>query len=1211
MRTIMRFSPLFLLLLVVMPVLAAPQMSLLLPLGRVAFQTNEQIDLSVVRSDTAALPATDLAVTLTSDEGSVLNFTFSLAAVPQNGATASTVDHLRFNAWLLRPGNYAVAAAAYGATAQTKFELYSHLRKSTFKLFPWGTNANTKQQEVLGEDSMGFNMLYAGGKGDGSIRAGIDYMNCCTMSGAHQMDLRGECDWSDPYVLQGGEARVVKQALFDRTNPNCIGVHYYDEPGLTWVPDPETGGFGPLNVYAQWRSFESAFGARPDLYHPYQAPDGTPSDAEIAKMTADDIKKLPAEKQATINYIKTYGRHPLPVFYRTMDAKKPEDAALWKLFATWKLGFMDAAWKYAQDGVKQVDPHFLNTTQSQYGWPAFTDGYYFNVARSLPVISGHGGYSDNYPGHFLPLSSMLCGRMRQLDKPNWYLPCWYNMNAVNVRLEQNLCFANGVQGMATPPWYNIYDPFNTSAAPEADGSVESNKLMGRLGTIFSTKMQPERPQVAVLYSLSQIVNQQTKDLTYQYGWDKGGMLANIIIACHMAQTNVLPIVDEDILDGTAAGQKVIIVTNCDYLDPKVIAALQGYITGGGTVLLTDECKVQIPGAVKLGAINDASHQNKLSKMWADSTLEKDTKKQTEMRAQMSRQNDGGYAMKTNEPLAKALKAFFAKQGIKPAFDSTNMNIVGTRQTLGEIDYLFAVNATADLNAKERETLIPAATTISFPADARPVYDAMHPGTVPELQNLKGTLRFGAGEMRVFARSARPIGGVELSPVKLARDNTQKENPLNITFSCRLMDNKGGTLYAVAPLEIRVVDPLGAVRYDLYRATEDGQLTLTLPLAANDPAGKWTVTANELLAGTKAAGVAFTYQPATTCGALAGALPRAVYFGNDREQIFHFFRLHQDVTIVKGSSAYDSAAADRLVEILKPWNIRCSIVNAADVNHPRPVSADEAPTWVGLTIGRLTVNEKSWNPILNGFDVKGPVILVGNPTDNPLLAFAENNGFLPYKVNATFPGAGRGYIAWQRDAVSYQAESVAVIATDAQGMAEAVGSLYEACAGMDPLMELTPATVTVKAAQTAAKVPEAAILWSAVLPDRATTIAVNGATLAVTTMDGSKSTLDAKGKVVKTEPVDAKLVANIPPPAKPMVPAALTKSLLARRIVKFVATANGTTAVGYWGGAVQTFAADGTLKTQQQFPQDIAAMAMSNGMLAVSLSDGTLVVLGVK
>ena len=141
------------------------------------------------------------------------------------------------------------------------------------------------------------------------------------------------------------------------------------------------------------------------------------------------------------------------------------------------------------------------------------------------------------------------------------------------------------------------------------------------------------------------------------------------------------------------------------------------------------------------------------------------------------------------------------------------------------------------------------------------------------------------------------------------------------------------LFGTAPLQVRVLDPLGVPRYDLYRASQDGMLKLTLPLAVNDPAGKWTVEVTELLANTTGRAT-FNYAPPAECGAVPVSTQRAVYFGDDREKIFKFVRDHQDVTIVKGSSDFDAPAADRIAESLKPWGVRCTIVNAADVNKAR-------------------------------------------------------------------------------------------------------------------------------------------------------------------------------------------------------------------------------------------------------------------------------------
>jgi len=89
--------------------------------------------------------------------------------------------------------------------------------------------------------------------------------------GAHQMDIRVECDWSDPDVMRGGTARVAQQAFIDRTAPDCIGVHFYDEPGLAWHKHPVTGEMTPHGIPAQVRACKSAFGEDPIQYNEVKA----------------------------------------------------------------------------------------------------------------------------------------------------------------------------------------------------------------------------------------------------------------------------------------------------------------------------------------------------------------------------------------------------------------------------------------------------------------------------------------------------------------------------------------------------------------------------------------------------------------------------------------------------------------------------------------------------------------------------------------------------------------------------------------------------------------------------------------------------------------------------------------------------------------------------------------------------------------------------
>ena len=1135
--------------------LFAAQLQLLLPLGRTAYQTNETIDISVVRSDTQTLPAGELTMTVTGDTSGKLAFTFPLAAVAVVNGQARTTEHLHLNGWLMRPDKYTVDLTANGGAAQAKIELYSHIRKSTFGLVHWGGGAKDTEQWRLGEDGLGFNQFWGQGNySDYTIRAGMDYMRCCTMSGGHQMDLRSECDWSDPYVLGGGIARAVNEAFASRTRPNVLGVHFYDEPGLTWWTPKKTGQEVPHNLPSQDRSYKSAYGQ-------------------------DSI------------------------FYADVNAKNPADAERWAYLARWKESFMEAAWKHSRFGVEQVRPDYLSATQSVYGWLAFSDGYYFNVVRSLPMISGHGEYDMWGPGYLHTSFGFAMGRMRDLNKPYYYMPGWDAMPSERMRAEQYLSFIQNVQGMMVPPPHPIHNPAGT---PSADGIVESNKTMGRLGTIFTT-MPVTRPPVAVLYAMSQNIYLQENTIkdpnkairdSANYPSAQTGRLNTVYVATTMIQQPFFPIVEEDVLDGTlAANHKVLIVAATEYLDPQIISALETFIANGGTVLLGDEARIQIKGAKKIGARLDVGMKEVPTKDGKTTSIMDPT-----MLATLKR---------TIAPLAMALQARLQEAGIAPIFTCDNDSIVAGRQAAGDIEYLFAVNAKPAV-PESYNAMAPTTATISLPADGRPIYDAVRGKAVVELQSdaknnlLTGSFRFGAGEMRAFARTTHPIGGVRIATPVLFRDFTVAQNPIHVTIKATLVDQSNNVLSGSAPLRIRLIDPLGGVRYDLFRATDQGTCTVMLPLAVNDPSGSWKVEVQDLLAYTQGS-VAFIYTAPAQCGALAGATRRAVLFGNDRENIFRFFHAHQDVTIVKGKSDYNTAAADRIAESLRPWGIRCSIVNAADVNKAKTIPAEALPTWAGLDAGRIDPNNYGVGQA--GFAVNGPVILLGTPDDNPLIAFAQQHGFLPYKPDAaTFPGIGRGYLAWQRDAVGYGQESITCIAYDATGLSEAVGTLYEAMAGLDPLMPLTPPkTASVQVGTKAlAMVPTAKIAWQAVLPDHAVAMTTANNQCVIGTLDGSVSILNAAGKIIAQRAEKAPKEAPTP-----TLSDAIKKQLPSYRIVKKTAGGNGMMAVGYWGGLLQFYAEDGTLKAQQQLPQDISGLAWMNDILVVGLGDGRVLGLTVK
>jgi hypothetical protein len=1004
---------------------SAVELAIKFPLNRVALQTNESVPVAVIRSNATALTADTLVATITGENGSKLRFTFAVPAVDVVNNSARNTQHFNIDARLLKPGNYILQVDVNGVTATTPFEVYSNLRRSTFKLINWGSPAGAANQKIQGEGDggLGYNLMYDKPADITEyIRAGVDVMPVNIMGGGHQMELRSECDWSDPYVILGGTRKATRAAFQYRMFPNFIGLNFYDEPGLTWGKHPDTGEWTPHGIPSQMRSYESAF-----------------------------------NKSA--------------IQYNKVDPVKADDVSAWKDFGSWKLGFMDAAWRESAYGVNQVKPGLINNTQSQYGWSAFTDGYYFNVTRSLNVASGHGGYDDLSGGYYCPSYFLEMARARDRARPNWYLPTWYrNITDDNMRVENYLSFAVGIQGIMTPPWI---EPTGKTPSGKA-AIIETNRVMGRLGTIFNT--MPNTPkQVAMLYSMSNNLDTQSKDRTvnYAHGYKHGARLVFGYLAGLISQQPVDAIVDEDIIDGTLqANHKAVLLTSIDYLEPKVIRGLEQFIANGGIVLQTADSTVQVKGAINLGvapglpdqAAFDALHKEIMASPKRD----------------WSRLNPYitvGKYLEGATSLAKAMSAQLIKAGIKPIFETDQPEVIAQRHAAGDVEYIFAINTTNDRAKGTTQIILPVTAKITLTNDGRPVYDAMTGENIKELKatkkELSGSFNFGPGQMRVFARTARPIGGVNVGTPVVSSDFTRETNPIQFSFSASLVDTNGQVLSGSVPMRVQVIDPILQARldtpknksadvnpvlvnrYDLYRATTDGVLQIALPLAANDAAGKWTVIVTELLSN-KSATSSFIYKPSTRNANIVGGVSRAIMLDGEEENLFRFVRENQSVTIVAGTGDY-KAAVERLQKMLTPWGVKATIMDVATAYKARTITEEEAPTWVGIEYtsrGSIKVGDAN-SPLQAGLAVQGAMILLGTPEDNAIIKMIQGAKFLPMvpKVG-DFPGRNRGFIAWQREAIGPRQESVTLIANDITGMNEAVGTFYEAAAGIQPLTRWT-------------------------------------------------------------------------------------------------------------------------------------------------------------
>ena len=87
-------------------------------------------------------------------------------------------------------------------------------------------------------------------------------------------------------------------------------------------------------------------------------------------------------------------------------------------------------------------------------------------------------------------------------------------------------------------------------------------------------------------------------IAYANGARQGQEIMYGYLATKLMQQPMMTVLDEDVLDGSIAEHKAILLFGIDEPDPRVVAALEDYIAQGGLVI-TDDCGVKIKGAVAL------------------------------------------------------------------------------------------------------------------------------------------------------------------------------------------------------------------------------------------------------------------------------------------------------------------------------------------------------------------------------------------------------------------------------------------------------------------------------------------------------------------------------------------------------------------------------------------------------------------------------------
>ncbi len=198
------------------------------------------------------------------------------------------------------------------------------------------------------------------------------------------------------------------------------------------------------------------------------------------------------------------------------------------------------------------------------------------------------------------------------------------------------------------------------------------------------------------------------------------------------------------------------------------------------------------------------------------------------------------------------------------------------------------------------------------------------------------------------------------------------------------------------------------------------------------------------------------------------------------------------------------------------------------------------------------------------------------------------------------------VAWQRDGIGHGQEAVTLIADDADGLSEAVGTFYEAVAGLDPLTKWAlPEKDSLTPAKAATAMPRSRPAWQVRLPDRIDAIKVDKGSLQVLSHEGTLATISAAGKVTSTkvvEPAAMDALRKEMAPADPAANAAAKGQARPDRILKLAAKQGDKLAVGYWGGTVR-IVEGGKVKMEDLLPQDVTALAWLPEGLVAGLANG--------
>lgn len=422
----------------------------------------------------------------------------------------------------------------------------------------WFYKLNTPGEERmrLWREEYGVNMLMLQGSAiipsmaDRLTANGMRFTTAFCLAGQHQPGSAFN-DWSDPEVIDSLRYRTKHYAQWLRSYGGFAGVHFADEPGLTYG---------------------------------LQTPDGQMQEYVGQPIGPQDYFGPLAVKVQRDVYQQNTGK-------TVPDWKNPQaDYATWMDFLRWRTTIIGNDFAQFTKDVHAIDPKLIGYSQV-YAWYALSDGCYPpTMGAGVDVLATH-AYSDFPLGMWHPAHETDAMRSGAWNKPLWMLPTWDGMSSGegHVRAQVYSSLSRKVEGLIWPlDWAQTW--------PEA--KEVSQRMVPISGMLAHTEKL--RDPVGIFHSRDQHLYGYAQDLANNYGGrDYVGKLSCAWVMAMAAHYPATRVVEEDLVSGAVLHHKVLLVPALTYARPETIASLEAYIARGGVVFLDADATVAIHGAKKL------------------------------------------------------------------------------------------------------------------------------------------------------------------------------------------------------------------------------------------------------------------------------------------------------------------------------------------------------------------------------------------------------------------------------------------------------------------------------------------------------------------------------------------------------------------------------------------------------------------------------------